>query len=92
MTATRDGRGVSLSWQCADAAAVSLEHRSPAAMAAPPCGRAGGRGRSGQCTRYCVSWAALRLDTLQMCLLNLTDQAAGTEVSKPVVKYLILSL
>lgn len=41
---------------------------------------------------YCVSWAALRLDTFQVCLLNLTDQASAIQVSKPVVKYSIHSL
>lgn len=46
-------------------------------------GEGGGRGPA-----Y-VSWAALRLDTFQMCLLNLADQAAATQVSKPVVEYLI---
>lgn len=41
---------------------------------------------------YCVSWAALRLNTFQVCLLNLTDQASAIQVSKPVVKYSIRSL
>lgn len=98
MAAARgDGGGIGQSGQCAGAAAVSrsaLLSSSPIlpAMAAPPCRRAGVGEGGGNAPPYCVSWAALRLDTFQVYLQNLTDQAAAIQVSKTVVKYLIRSL
>lgn len=88
MTATRgDGGG-----DIAVLAGRRCSRRVPLRSAPPqpfPVGEMEGRGRS---PLYCVSWAALRLDPFQMRLLNLTDEAAAMEVSKPVVKYLIHSL